>query len=171
MSSSTVLIAVRRKQLLAPFRGQAIDPLVGFGAGHVLERLAEAILQALDTVLAPPLDSQRLQKVDLALARLPRTAPLRGGWFLRLAIRGVLLCRSTLRRVLSPPTDGSRPTSRGRALGGRRGVVAIGELFEGGRADVHSIAQSTGLGPGLGHPDQVRGDVAPDVLGARIPDA
>src|SRR5215212_7930421 len=89
----------RLQSLLAPFRGKAVDPLVGLGAGHVLERLAEAILQALDTVLTPPLDGQRLQKVDLALARLPRTASLRGGWFLRLAIRGVLLCSSTPGRV------------------------------------------------------------------------
>src|SRR5215203_4847094 len=121
MPSSTVLIAVRRKQLLAPFRGQAIDPLVGLGAGHVLERLAEAILQALDAVLAPPLDGQRLQEVDLALACLPRTASLRGGWFLRLPIRGVLLCGllgRVLRRVLSPPAYRSRPAARGRALGG-----------------------------------------------------
>src|SRR5215207_6911465 len=175
MPSSTVLIAVRRprrlsQSLLAPFRGQAVDPLVGFGAGHVLERLAEAILQALDAVLAPPLDGQRLQEVDLALARLPRAASLRRGWFLRLPVRGVLLGRRALRSVLPPPADGSRPASRGRALGGRRSVVAIRELLEGGRADVHGVAQGAGFRPGLGHPDQVRDDVAPDVLRARITD-
>src|SRR5918994_4921022 len=180
--SWTVLVAVRAEHghqdtdtrlqsLLASFRGQAVDPLVGLGAGHVLERLAETILQALDAVLAPPLDGQRLQEVDLALARLPRAAPLRSGWSLRLPVRGVLLGGRALRSVLLPPADGSRPASRGRALGGRRGVVAIGELFEGGRADVHGIAQGTGFRPGLGHPDQVRCDVAPDVLGACVPDA
>jgi hypothetical protein len=41
---------------IASFRGKAVDPLVGLGAGHVLERLAEAVLQTLDAVLAPPLD-------------------------------------------------------------------------------------------------------------------
>jgi hypothetical protein len=46
----------RPSRLFASFRGQAVDPLVGLGAGHVRERLAEAILQALDAVLAPPLD-------------------------------------------------------------------------------------------------------------------
>src|SRR5215211_4063222 len=60
----------RLQSLLAPFRGQAVDPLVGLGAGHVRERLAEAGLQALDSVLAPPLDGQRLQEIDLALAGL-----------------------------------------------------------------------------------------------------
>jgi hypothetical protein len=51
----------RTQSLLASFRGEAVDPLVGLGAGHVSERLAEAILQALDAVLAPPLDGQRLE--------------------------------------------------------------------------------------------------------------
>jgi hypothetical protein len=64
----------RLQPLLASFRGQAVDPLVGLGTGHVRERLAEATLQALYTVLTPPLDGQRLQEVDLALAGL--TAPL-----------------------------------------------------------------------------------------------
>jgi hypothetical protein len=63
-------------RLFAPFRGKAVDPLVGFGAGHVLERLAQTVLQALDAVLAPPLDGQRLQEVDLALARLACPTPL-----------------------------------------------------------------------------------------------
>src|SRR5215217_5401770 len=183
--SWTVLVAVRAEHghqdtdtrlqsLLAPFRGKAVDPLVGLGAGHVLERLAEAILQALDAVLTPPLDGQRLQEVDLALARLPSSTPFRGGRLLRMPVRSILLDGAlgrVSRRILSPPADRSRPASRGRALGGRSGVVAIGELFEGGGADVHGVTQGTGLRPGLGHPDQVRGDVAPDVLGTRIPDA
>ena len=88
----------RTQSLLASFRGEAVDPLVGLGAGHVRQRLAEAILQALDAVLAPPLDGQRLQEVDLALARL--AALLRGGRLLRLSVRGVLLRGGTLGRVL-----------------------------------------------------------------------
>src|SRR5215207_4739787 len=116
-------------RLFAAFRGQAVDPLVGLGAGHVLEGLAQAVLQALDAVLAPPLDGQRLQEVDLALARLPRAAPLRGrGLLLRLSVRGVLLRGGILGRILSSPADGSRPATRGRAAGGpsgRRGVVAV----------------------------------------------
>src|SRR5215208_2762044 len=96
-------------RLFASFRGQAVDPLVGLGAGHVLEGLAQAVLQALDAVLAPPLDGQRLQEVDLALARLACPTPLRGGRLLRLPVRGVLLGGSTLggalRGVLSPPAD------------------------------------------------------------------
>src|SRR5919107_4490741 len=75
-------------RLFASFWGQAVDPLVGFGAGHVRERLAEAVLQALDAVLASPLDGQRLQEVDLALSCLAGPTPLRGGRFLRLPIRG-----------------------------------------------------------------------------------
>src|SRR5215204_738783 len=55
-------IGPRPSRLFAPFRGKAVDPLVGLGAGHVLERLAQAVLQALDAVLAPPLDGQRLQE-------------------------------------------------------------------------------------------------------------
>src|SRR5215217_6043283 len=96
-------------RLFASFRGQAVDPLVGLGAGHVLEGLA----QALDAVLAPPLDGQRLQEVDLALARLACPTPLRGGRLLRLPVRGVLLGGGTLGGgVLSPPADGSRPATR-----------------------------------------------------------
>ena len=34
--------------LLAAFRGKAVDPLVGLGAGQVLERFAQAILKALE---------------------------------------------------------------------------------------------------------------------------
>src|SRR5215207_2386099 len=164
----------RPLSLLASLRGEAVDPLVGLGAGHVLERLAEAILQALDAVLPPPLDGKRLQQVDLALARLACAAPLGGGRLLGLSVWGVLLCCGILgrpwRRVLSPLAEGSRPAARGRARGDGRCFVAIGELFEGGCADVHSVAQGTGFRPGLGHPDQVRGDVAPDVLGAGVPD-
>jgi hypothetical protein len=61
----------RPQSLLASFRGEAVDPLVGLGAGHVRKRLADAVLQALDAVLPPPLDGQSLEEVDLALARLP----------------------------------------------------------------------------------------------------
>src|SRR5215211_607860 len=86
----------RLQPLLAAFRGQAVDPLVGLGAGQVGERLAEAGLQAVDAVLAPPLDGQRLQEVDLALACLPRATLLRRGWLLRLPVRGVLLCGGSL---------------------------------------------------------------------------
>src|SRR5215210_892621 len=163
-------------RLFASFWGEAVDPLVGFGAGHVRERLADAVLQALDAVLAPPLDGQRLQEVDLALARL--AAPLRGGRLLRLPVRSVLrrggILGRALRRTLSSPTNRSRPTARGRGFGGtgdRRSLVAVGELLEGRRPDVHGVAEGAGFRPRLGHPDQVRDDVAPDVLGARVPDA
>jgi hypothetical protein len=40
---------------LPSFGGEAVDPVVGLGAGEGAERLADAVLEALDAVLAPPL--------------------------------------------------------------------------------------------------------------------
>ena len=40
---------------LPSFGGEAVDPVVGLDAGEVRERLADAVLEALDAVLAPPL--------------------------------------------------------------------------------------------------------------------
>jgi hypothetical protein len=98
--------------------GDASPENVGRNIAPHLIRMAETRAKARalrDAVLAPPLHGQRLQEVDLALARLA-CPPLRGGRFLRLSVRGVLLCGSTLggglRGVLSPPADGSRPAAR-----------------------------------------------------------
>jgi hypothetical protein len=41
--------------LLAPLRRKAVDPVVGLGAGEGAERLADAVLEALDAALSPPL--------------------------------------------------------------------------------------------------------------------
>ena len=63
--------------------------------------------------------------------------------------------------------QGGRPgLAAGGTVGARRrwGIVAVGELFERRRADVHGVPEGTGLRPGLGHADDVRRYVAPDVL-------
>src|SRR5919112_1723959 len=154
------------RSLLASFRGEAVYPLVGLRAGQLRKRLAEPGLQPLDTVLAPPLDGQRLQEIHLALTCL--ATPL-GGGLLRLPVRrSLFLHGSILGRIpgtLPAAPDGGWSTTGGR---GRRGVVAVGEFLHGGRAHVHGVAQGTGLRPGLCHPDQVRRDVAPHVVRARV---
>ena len=106
--------------LLASFRGQAVDPLVGLRAGEVRERLAEAGLQALDAVLAPPLDGQRLQEIHLALARL--ATPLRGGRASPPARSGSSCSAGApwagaLRGVLPSPADGGGPARASEAGG------------------------------------------------------
>ena len=64
-----------------------------------------------------------------------------------------------------PPVPGQRPASEGDE------VIRIAnelhdQLLEGYDAAVDGITEGAGLGPGLGHADQVRNDEAVDVLGA-----
>ncbi len=58
--------------------GEAVDPLVRFGAGQLGEGLADAILQAGDAVLAPQLLGEGAQQVDLGLPSLLCRAALCG---------------------------------------------------------------------------------------------
>src|SRR5215210_8252428 len=70
--------------LLAAFGGgQAVDPLVGLGAGELAQGLTDAAFEAGDAVLTPKLLSEGLEKVDLALARLlGRSSPASPGGLL-----------------------------------------------------------------------------------------
>jgi hypothetical protein len=59
-----------RLLLAALGRGQTVDPLVGLGAREFAQGLADAAFKAGDTILAPKLLGEGLEKVDLALACL-----------------------------------------------------------------------------------------------------
>src|SRR5919199_4371291 len=162
----------RLSSLLSFFGGgKPVYPLIGFGAGKFVKGLADSALQAGDPVLAPELLSEGAQKVDLALTRLVAlvctpaltvsTGSLLDGFGLGtgLTVRaggcGSLLCIYRAWRRIR--LDG-------------RGIIAVGEFFEGGGTDVHRVPQGPGLCARLGHADDVRHDISAHIVGAGIPD-
>src|SRR5918994_1950547 len=137
--------------LFAAFGGcEAVDPLIGVGAGELTQGFAYTALEPGDTILAPELLGEGLEEVDLALSSFSGPAPTSPGGFLRgLLLRGL---SNGLESRIGPAVRGGAHGRVGpslfahrarRLIVGGRGVVSVGELFEGGSADVHRVAQGT----------------------------
>src|SRR5919205_1303010 len=137
--------SIRNRPLRGPAR-QTPDPLACLLARELADRLPDHLLEPAYPIVDHIRD-EGLEVVELLPGR-GQLAPS----FLVLGLGTPVALRALLRRLLHD-------------------LFLAAKLLECGDAHIDRVAKRPRLGPGLGHPDQVRGDGPVDVLRGGVPDA